>query len=129
MNPEIEQAVNRGLKKLGKNSFLRVLNYINNKMHFNPGLEFQFIENIICQYFGVKSKDLYGASNNMNTVNCRKMITYMLIKHTDMESGSICYLMQINGRTLRRYRKQMFGLLHMPQSLGPRTIPTLNIMR
>jgi len=113
---ELEIAVKRSVKKIGEQSLIRFLNDINNQMHFKPGLEFQFIEQIVCQYFDVKSKELYKGGISTNIVNCRKIISYVLLKHTDTKDIAVCYLLQIDNRTLRRYKKQMFNLIEMPKT-------------
>lgn len=103
--------------KVGEETLIRFLNDIVNMMSFKPGFKYQFIENITCQYFDVKTKELYsGNTNSTKAVNCRKMISYMLLSYTDVKDAAVCYLIRINARTLRRYKKQMFDLIELPIS-------------
>jgi len=117
MNQVLEKTVNKAISKVGEDSLIRFLNDINDMMSFKPGIEYQFIENIICQYFNVKTSELHSnISSNTNIVNCRKLISFMLLKHTDVKDGAVCYLIKINARTLRRYKKQMFNIISLPIS-------------
>ncbi len=43
-------------------------------------------------------------------------MSYMLLKHTDVKDGAVCYLINVNERTLRRYKQQMFNLIELPIS-------------
>lgn len=117
MSPELKKANEKAISKVGEQSLIRFINNINDMMSFKPGIEYQFIENIVCQYFDVKIREMYNNNpNSNNTVNCRKMLSYMLLKHTDVKDSAICYLIKINSRTLRRYKKQMFDLIKLPIS-------------
>ena len=116
MTPDLEYAADKAIKKVGEKTLIRFINDISKKMDFKPGLDYQFFETIICQYFDVKTKELYNSNGEAKVVNCRKILCFMLLKHTDMENTAISYLIDITDRTLSRYKSSIFNLISTPQS-------------
>ena len=116
MTPELEKANNEAVNKVGEQTLIRFLGDINRMMSFKPGLEYEIFESIVCQYFNVRINDLYRNDLSHNTVDCRKVLSFMLLKHTDMNTKSVCFLLHINERTLQRYKHQLFTLIEMPKA-------------
>lgn len=117
INSELEITINRALNKFGDTLLIRFINDIDKKFNFYPGLEFEFIETIVFQYFSVKYSEVYNSnSTGTSIVNCKKMLAFMLLKHTDIGNDGICYLVDISDRTLRRYKKNLFSVIEMPET-------------
>ena len=111
----LEQRINTILKQHGADALISYLDKFDKSFNDKELVLFKKLLDITCQTYNIKNKTSLKSSNmTSEIVNARRIITYILIQHTNLKKITISKLVGINIGTLQKYKRETRHYLSAP---------------